>query len=62
MDSVHDEHFLQDDSPVKAEPPCADGAELREVVQPSVKRRKLDGRQSFVEGTAVGDGTRLVSY
>ena len=60
MESQHDEHFLQDDSPVKAQPPCTDGVEAEGFARPTVKRRKLDGRQSFVEGTAVGDGTRLV--
>ena len=60
MESQHDEYFFQDDSPVKAEPPCQEGVEPKGVVRPVVKRRKLAGRQSFVEGTAVGDGTRLV--
>ena len=59
MDCQHDQHFVLD-SPGKAEPSSIDESEPWGVVRPVVKRRKLDGRQSFIEGTAVGDGTRLV--
>lgn len=58
MESQHDEHFCPDDSPVKAKPPKQEGTGDD---CPPLKKRRLDGKQNFVEGTALGDGTRLVS-
>lgn len=59
MESQHDEHFLKDDSPAKAEKPLAGGRQGAGAADRR-KRRKTEGRRPFVEGTALGDGTRLV--
>ena len=60
MESQHDEHFLADHSPL-----APDQARLSDVPDSCgaarPKKRRLDARGSFIEGTAVGDGTRLVS-
>lgn len=58
MESQHDELFFAEAAPppVAAQPE----EEARSAGSARPKKRRLDGKASFVEGTAVGDGTRLV--
>lgn len=60
MESQNDEHFCSEARPASAE--CAADRDCSGGVGLEAKRRKLDAKSRFVEGTALGDGTRLVSH
>ena len=58
MDSVHDETFSPEDSPLEVVATLPQVDRAASGPAPEAKRRR---RGSWYEGTAVGDGTKLVS-